>query len=93
MLGNVYYTNADKSRRWVIYNGPMEASRVEACMARAGCTTLGKTRQWAKPLVHKAWEKPHTANLTGTAAAYAPAGSLRRTTPAARSDYEAWTPE
>ena len=91
-LGNVYYTNADKSRRWVIYNGPMEASRVEPAWHGWLHHTWEDTPV-AKPLVHKAWEKPHTANLTGTAAAYAPAGSLRRTIPAARSDYEAWTPE
>jgi NADH:ubiquinone oxidoreductase subunit len=44
-------------------------------------------------LVHKEWEKPHQENLTGTAAAYAPAGSIRRAQPADRSDYDAWVPE
>jgi NADH:ubiquinone oxidoreductase subunit len=44
-------------------------------------------------MVHKAWEKPHIENLTGTAAAYAPAGSIRRAHPADRRDYEAWRPE
>jgi NADH:ubiquinone oxidoreductase subunit len=46
-----------------------------------------------KPLAHKAWEKPHHDNLTGTALAYAPAGSIRRDHPAGRRDYEAWQPE
>ena len=46
-----------------------------------------------KPLAKKAWEKPHVENLTGTAEAYAPAGSIRKAQPAARTDYEAWTPE
>ena len=32
-------------------------------------------------------------NLTGTAMAYAPAGSIRRGAPAERRDYEAWSPE
>lgn len=91
-LGNIYYRNADDSRRWVIYNGAMEASRVEPDWHG----WLHKT--WDQPptdnpLVHKAWEKPHQANLTGTAEAYAPAGSLRQTVPLARKDYEAWTPE
>ncbi|MFT6452188.1 MAG: NADH:ubiquinone oxidoreductase subunit, partial [Halocynthiibacter sp.] len=45
------------------------------------------------PLVHKDWEKPHQANLTGTAIAYAPAGSIRNNAPTDRSDYEAWTPQ
>tara|TARA_R110002111_G_scaffold223532_1_gene285427 strand:- start:31 stop:414 length:384 start_codon:yes stop_codon:yes gene_type:complete len=91
-LGNVYYNNADDSRRWVIYNGAMEASRI----APDWHGWLHKT--WDepptnKPLAHKPWEKPHQENLTGTARAYAPAGSLRRATPAERSDYEAWSPE
>ena len=45
------------------------------------------------PLKHKAWEKPHQENLTGTGAAYAPPGSIRRADPVARADYEAWQPE
>tara|TARA_R110002073_G_scaffold227377_2_gene388062 strand:+ start:293 stop:676 length:384 start_codon:yes stop_codon:yes gene_type:complete len=91
-LGNLYYNNADDSRRWVVYNGAMEASRI----APDWHGWLHKT--WDepptnKPLAHKPWEKPHQENLTGTARAYAPAGSLRRATPAERSDYEAWSPE
>ncbi len=91
-LGNLYYNNADDSRRWVVYNGAMEASRI----APDWHGWLHKT--WDepptnKPLAHKPWEKPHQENLTGTVRAYAPAGSLRRATPAERSDYEAWSPE
>jgi NADH:ubiquinone oxidoreductase subunit len=43
--------------------------------------------------VHKAWEKPHLENLTGSEAAYAPPGSIRGAVPLARRDYEAWQPE
>ncbi len=90
--GNVFYRNADDSRRWVIYNGEAEASKV----APEWHGWLHRT--WdepptEKPLVHKDWEKPHQENLTGTAMAYAPEGSIRRATPAPRRDYEAWTPE
>ncbi len=35
----------------------------------------------------------HVENRTGTAMAYAPAGSIRRPQPVERSDYEAWSPE
>ena len=45
------------------------------------------------PMVRKEWEMPHVPNLTGTEAAYVPAGSLRRAAPVKRSDYEAWQPE
>jgi NADH:ubiquinone oxidoreductase subunit len=58
----------------------------------AGCTTPGTNRR-ARPLLHKTWEKPHLPNLTGTARAYAPAGSIRRAEPEERRDYEAWSPE
>ncbi|MBL6778931.1 MAG: hypothetical protein ISQ25_05570 [Rhodobacteraceae bacterium] len=46
-----------------------------------------------KPLTHKSWEKPHEENRTGSALAYAPAGSLRKSVPQDRQDYEAWKPE
>lgn len=46
-----------------------------------------------RPLLRKEWEKPHQENLTGTALAYAPKGSIRRQNPKTRTDYEAWTPE
>jgi len=90
--GNVFYRNADDSKRWVIFNGEIEASRINP----AWHGWLHKT--WDepptdKPLTHKSWEKPHQENLTGTAMAYAPAGSLRQKAPAPRADYEAWTPE
>ncbi|MEO1293794.1 MAG: NADH-ubiquinone oxidoreductase subunit NDUFA12 family protein, partial [Pseudomonadota bacterium] len=45
------------------------------------------------PLPKKAWEKPHLPNLTGTAEAYHPPGSLRSVDVAPRRDYDAWTPE
>lgn len=90
--GNVFYHNKDDSRRWVIYNGQNEASRV----APEWHGWLHKT--WDEPptaenMRHKPWEKPHLENLSGTAAAYAPAGSLRQAKPVEKTDYEAWTPE
>ena len=90
--GNIYYRNADDKRRWVIYNGDNEASRVSP----EWHGWLHHTWDDAPSEVtvtHKPWEKPHQENLTGTAAAYAPAGSIRRKAPVERSDYEAWTPE
>lgn len=90
--GNVFYRDKDDKRRWVIYNGDIEATRVSPdwhgwlhhTFDDAPATT---------PLEHKPWEKPHVENLTGTVAAYAPAGSIRRTSPVERRDYEAWQPE
>ena len=90
--GNVFYKTADDSKRWVIFNGEAEASRVDpdwhGWLHRTWDEPPGD-----KPLKHKSWEKPHQENLTGSALAYAPPGSIRKGAPEARADYEAWTPE
>ncbi|MCP5074073.1 MAG: NADH:ubiquinone oxidoreductase subunit NDUFA12 [Rhodobacteraceae bacterium] len=90
--GNIFYQTRDGVKRWVIYNGEAEASRVSPDWHGWLHHTYDSPPTDA-PLVHKAWEKPHQENLTGTAMAYAPAGSLRRANPVGRSDYDAWKPE
>ncbi|NNF72549.1 MAG: NADH:ubiquinone oxidoreductase subunit NDUFA12 [Rhodobacteraceae bacterium] len=90
--GNVFYQTTDGVRRWVIFNGETEASRISPDWHGWLHHTWDKPPTEA-PVKHKAWEKPHQENLTGTPLAYAPAGSIRRPEPAARSDYEAWQPE
>lgn len=90
--GNVFYETRNKEKRWVIFNGEIEASRISpewhGWLHRTWDEPPTK-----KPLAHKSWELPHQENLTGTLAAYAPAGSIRQAKPAARDDYEAWSPE
>jgi len=90
--GNSFYTNRDGSRRWVVFNGDVEASRVSADWHGWLHGTWEDTPK-ERPLARKDWEKPHQENLTGSALAYAPAGSMRQSQPADRSDYEAWSPE
>jgi NADH:ubiquinone oxidoreductase subunit len=90
--GNIFYQTRDGKRRWVIFNGEAEASRVGPEWHGWLHHTWDQPPTEA-PLPRKAWEKPHVENLTGTAAAYAPAGSLRRVQPLERRDYEAWQPE
>jgi NADH:ubiquinone oxidoreductase subunit len=90
--GNIYYQTADTKRRWVIYNGESEASRVSPDWHGWLHFTWDQPPTKA-PLKHKPWEKAHSENLTGTALAYAPAGSIRSAAPVARQDYEAWQPE
>ena len=97
--GNKYYRakkteRGERERRWVIYDGANDASRVPP-----------EWHGWlhgsydALPESHlapaKIWETDHTPNSTGTAAAYRPAGALERGGRRARAtgDYEAWTPE
>lgn len=90
--GNIFYRSKDDKKRWVIFNGESEASRVSPDWHGWLHHTWDEPPT-DRPMVHKAWEKPHQENLTGTAMAYAPQGSIRRAAPAARKDYEAWTPE
>lgn len=90
--GNVFYETRDGKRRWVIFNGEAEASRVSPDWHGWLHHTF-KEPPTQKPFVHKTWEQPHQENLTGTNMAYAPAGSIRAAQPADRSDYEAWQPK
>lgn len=90
--GNIYYRNENDSKRWVIFNGEAEATKVSPDW-HGWLHRTWDTPPTQKPLTHKSWEKPHEENLTGTLAAYAPTGSLRRGTAQERRDYDAWSPE
>jgi NADH:ubiquinone oxidoreductase subunit len=90
--GNIFYRTRDDRKRWVIYNGEMEASRVSPDWHGWLHFTWDKPPS-EEPVARKAWEQPHQENLTGTMAAYAPPGSIRKGDPAPRRDYEAWLPE
>jgi len=92
--GNRYYQNKTGARRWVVYNGTVEASRVPPDWHGWLHHTF-KDPPTVAPLKTKSWEKEHQPNLSGTAGAYRPEGSLaaRGERPAATGDYEAWTPE
>lgn len=90
--GNIFYQSGGGERRWVIYNGESEASRISPAWHGWLHHTFDEPPTKA-PLPRKAWERPHVPNLTGTLAAYAPAGSLRHGAPAERRDYDAWQPD
>lgn len=90
--GNTYYQTKDGKRRWVIYNGEIEASRIPPEWHGWIHFTWDEPPTKA-PIAHKAWELPHLENRTGTQAAYVPPGSIRRADPVVRKDYEAWQPE
>ncbi|WP_245944910.1 NADH:ubiquinone oxidoreductase subunit NDUFA12 [Pelagibacterium lacus] len=93
-LGNVYYESKKNGRRWVIYNGPAEASAIppgwHGWMHRR--TDVPPTQTGYTP---RAWETGHQPNLTGTAMAYRPDGSILnpQTRPRVTGDYDAWSPE
>ncbi|PRY25292.1 NADH:ubiquinone oxidoreductase subunit [Aliiruegeria haliotis] len=90
--GNIYYRNEDDSKRWVIFDGEIEATRIPPEWHGWLHKTFDEPPT-ERPFVHKDWEKPHQENLSGSARSYVPAGSIRRTDPVERSDYEAWSPE
>ena len=90
--GNVFYRSKDGKRRWVIYNGEAEASRVSPEWHGWLHHTYPEPPS-ERPLPRKPWEAPHQENLTGTPLAYAPPGSIRRPAPVERRDYDAWSPE
>jgi len=83
-----------REKRWVLYNGEAEGSRVPPeWHAWLHHTVDEIPADGCKPKY--AWQKPHQPNLTGTPDAYRPPGSLVRGghRAPATGDYEAWKPE
>ena len=91
--GNIYYKERKGPRRWVIYNGDIEASRVPPEWHGWLHYTLDTPPSEAPPVV-KNWEQPHQPNKTGTNEAYLPEGSMKASGVRAKAtgDYEAWQP-
>ena len=97
--GNRYYEDRKKSverrnRRYVIYKGLAEPSKVPADWFGWLHYTLDKPPT-ESPLNRRAWETDHKPNMTGTLFAYRPDGSLKESgkRQKADADYEAWTPD
>jgi len=92
-LGNVYYHDGKSGRRWVIYSGANDASRIPPEWYGWLHHQIDGAPQDVLPPV-RAWEKPAVPNLTGTPGAYRPAGALEMGghRAAATGDYEAWSP-
>ena len=91
--GNRYYTNKAGARRWVVYKGYAEASRVPPEWHAWIHHTVNQPPTVASPRVMP-WEKEHLPNLTGTPYAYRPKGSLysKAERPPATGDYKPWRP-
>ena len=96
--GNRYYQERKpvpgrRRRRWVMYNGEAEASRVPPEWHIWLHYTTDTPPTVSKPIAQP-WQKPHLPNLTGTAQAYRPPGHTleggRRAK--ATGDYEPWVP-
>ncbi len=94
--GNRYYVErravrGRRARRWVLYNGVVEGSRVPAEWHAWLHYTVDAPLQ---PSPEKPWIAEHKANATGTAQAYLPAGHDLMGGQRARAtgDYQAWQP-
>ncbi len=105
-FGNKYYRSKKKEegyhigrgkteRRWVIYNGSEEPSKVPP-----------EWHGWLHYVNDKApksgaikpkydWQKPHIPNMTGTGGAYLPKGHAKKggKRNKALGDYQAWDPK
>jgi NADH:ubiquinone oxidoreductase subunit len=91
-LGNLYYQTKN-GRRWVVYDGPNDPSRVPPEWYSWLHHQIDGVPDEALPPPPKFLLEP-SPNLTGTPRAYRPAGALERggVRQAASGDYEAWTP-
>lgn len=95
--GNVYYEgglNSDgQTRRWVIYSNYAEASQIPPGW-HGWMHHRVDTPPPSEAYTPREWEKPHVPNLTGSAAAYRPKGSVlgNQHRPQVTGDYDAWTP-
>lgn len=98
-LGNRYYRAPSKipdsisEHRWVVYKNYAEASSIppgwHGWMHHRVATPPSQ-----ESYTPREWQKPHQQNLTGSALAYRPTGSIAGPLkPAAAPDYEAWRPE
>ena len=90
--GNCYYQNGD-GKRWVIYNGDAEPSRIPPGW-HGWIHHRTDTAPSDENYEQRDWEMPHLENMTGTAGAYRPKGSLfnQDKRPTVTGDYEAWRP-
>lgn len=100
--GNRYFEARDdrdsydrgRKRRWVIYKGYADASKVTPDWHGWLHHTFEEPPT-VEPFVVKSWEKAHRPNLTGTLHAYRPQGAISQGGERQRAtgDYEAWTPD
>ncbi|PWC40685.1 NADH:ubiquinone oxidoreductase subunit NDUFA12 [Azospirillum sp. TSO22-1] len=98
-FGNTYYRAKNaragmRERRWVLYNGEPEASKVppewHAWLHHSAKEPLPE----GQSPYHKAWQQEWKPNPSGSAQAYRPPGHVLQggKRAGATGDYEPWTP-
>ena len=93
-LGNSYFEGKKGGRRWVIYRGSNDVSRVPPEWYAWLTRQIDEVPDKALPPAPK-FLRPATPNLTGTPGAYRPSGALERggRRAAASGDYQPWMPD
>jgi NADH:ubiquinone oxidoreductase subunit len=99
-FGNRYYESRDnksydgRRRRWVIYDGYAEASKVPPEWHGWLHYAVAEPPTEVAP-VRRPWMRPHVPNLSGTPFAEKPPGSIARRGERQRAtgDYQAWRPD
>ncbi len=100
-MGNRYFETVEKrydydgrNRRFVIYKGYADASKVSPDWHGWLHHTFAEPPS-REPLTRRVWEKDHEPNLTGTVWAWRPKGSIARGGDRAKAsgDYQPWTPD
>lgn len=99
MAGNAYFESkprpgTKKNRRFVLYKGEVEATRVPPEWHGWIHYQTDVVPQDHGPSFRKIWQAPPQANQTGTQNAWRPPGHMSQSgqRPKATGDYEAWTP-
>ena len=88
-FGNKYYSNS-KGRRWVIYKDNIESSKIPPNWhSWIHFLKINKPSTGEKKF---SWQKQYEENLTGTARAYKPEGSLTSGLKKNMKKYEIWKP-
>ena len=88
-FGNKYYSNS-KGRRWVIYKDNIESSKIPPVWhSWIHFLKRNKPSNEEKKFL---WQKQYEENLTGTARAYKPEGSLTSGLNKNMKKYEIWKP-
>lgn len=93
--GNLYYqSKKGPGRRWVIYEGSNDGSRVPPGWQAWLKGTIEELPDKALP-ARRNFERKPLPNATGTMAAFRPDGALGsgKVRPASTGDYEPWIPE
>lgn len=92
--GNRYYQSRNGKRRWVLYADSTDSSVVPPEWHGWLHGTHDALPEEGLP-APRPWQAEAEPNLTGTSAAYRPAGSLERggRRQGAAGDYQPWTPD